>query len=153
MGLFGKGNTMNMIHLEGLPGFGKGYATAMTLDEEHQCLQFKARAFKDTNDVELPLNKITKAGNINITEIEQQSKVGRAVIGGLLFGNAGAIVGAMTAGEKQKIKTLYVINYLSNDVFPLHSLLKKWLLMNNVYFQALMFKLDETVPLEWYHGQ
>ena len=31
--------------------------------------------------------------------------------------------------------------------FPLHSLLKKWLLMNNVYFQALMFKLDETVPL------
>lgn len=143
MGLFGKGNTMNMIHLEGLPGFGKGYATAMTLDEEHQCLQFKARAFKDTNDVELPLNKITKAGNINITEIEQQSKVGRAVIGGLLFGNAGAIVGAMTAGEKQKIKTLYIINYSSNDE-------KKVIILKgnggNLNYTGFQKRLNELLP-------
>lgn len=143
MGLFGKGNTMNMIHLEGLPGFGKGYATTMTLDEEHQCLQFKARAFKNTNDVELPLNKIIQAGNVNITEIEQQSKVGRAIIGGMLFGNAGAIVGAMTAGEKQKIKTLYIINYSSNNE-------KKVIILKgnggNLNFVGFQKRLNELLP-------
>ena len=51
---------------------------------------------------------------MNITEIEQQSAIGRALIGGFLFGNAGAIVGAMTAGEKKKLKTLYIINYISD---------------------------------------
>ncbi|WP_195230583.1 hypothetical protein [Coprococcus comes] len=115
MGLFGKGNVMNMNHYEGLPNFHKGYATTMELDEENHCLRFRARAFKNTPEVRLPLDKITKAGNVNITEIEQQSKVGRAVIGGLLFGNAGAIVGAMTAGEKKKLKTVYIINYVSGD--------------------------------------
>lgn len=143
MGLFGKCNTMNMIHLEGLPGFGKGYATTMTLDEEHQCLQFKARAFKNTNDVELPLNKIIQAGNVNITEIEQQSKVGRAIIGGMLFGNAGAIVGAMTAGEKQKIKTLYIINYSSNNEKKVIILKGNGGNLNYVGFQK---RLNELLP-------
>jgi hypothetical protein len=115
MGLFGKGKIMNMVHCEGLPGFNKGYATSMELDEENQCLKFKARAFKNVNEVKLPLNKIIKAGNVNITEIEQQSKIGRAIVGGFLFGGAGAIVGAMSAGEKKKIQTLYIINYRSDN--------------------------------------
>ena len=124
MGLFGKGNTMNMTHDEGLPGFGKGFATAMTLDEENRCLVFTARAFKSTNPVRLPLDKVKKAGNVNITEIEKQSKIRRAVVGGLLFGGAGAIVGAMSAGEKKKIQTMYIINYTSegtDKVIVLHS--------------------------------
>lgn len=33
MALFGKGNTMNMIHEEGLPGYTRGTAITMTLDE------------------------------------------------------------------------------------------------------------------------
>lgn len=61
--------------------------------------------------MKLPLSKVISSGNVNVAEIEQQSKIGRAIVGGLLFGNAGAIIGAMTAGEKQKIKTLYIINY------------------------------------------
>lgn len=114
MGLFGKGNIMNMIHYDGLPNFKKNYATSMELDEENHCLIFKARAFKNISSVKLPLSKIIRAGNVNITEIEQQSAIGRALIGGFLFGNAGAIVGAMTAGEKKKLKTLYIINYISD---------------------------------------
>lgn len=110
MGLFGKGNILNMTHHEGLPGYSDKTAITMELDEEHRCLIFKARAFKKP-EIKLPLSKVISSGNVNIAEIEQQSKVGRAIVGGLLFGNAGAIVGAMTAGEKQKIKTLYIINY------------------------------------------
>lgn len=114
MGLFGKGNVMNMTHYDGLPNFHKNYAISMELDEENHYLIFKARAFKNISNVKLPLNKIIKAGNVNIEEIEQQSAVGRALVGGFLFGNAGAIVGAMTAGEKKKLKTVYIINYISD---------------------------------------
>lgn len=105
---------MNMTHYDGLPNFHKKYAVSMELDEENRCLIFKARAFKNINNIKLPLNKIMKAGNVNIEEIEQQSTIGRALVGGFLFGNAGAIVGAMTAGEKKKLKTFYIINYISD---------------------------------------
>ena len=105
--------------------------------------EIKARAFKNTNDVELPLNKIIQAGNVNITEIEQQSKVGRAIIGGMLFGNAGAIVGAMTAGEKQKIKTLYIINYSSNNEKKVIILKGNGGNLNYVGFQK---RLNELLP-------
>lgn len=112
MAIFGKGNTMNMTHHEGLPGYTDKTAITMELDEGNRCLVFRARALKKP-EIKLPLNKITKAGNVNVTEIEHQSKIGRAFVGGFLFGGAGAIVGAMSAGEKEKIQTLYIINYLS----------------------------------------
>ena len=115
MGLFGKENVMNMIHHDGLPHFSKGCATSMELDEDSRCLIFRSRAIKNTPEIKLPLNKVQKAGSVNITEIEEQSKIGRAVVGGLLFGKAGAVIGAMSAGEKKKIKTLYIINYTSDD--------------------------------------
>ncbi|MGI6501285.1 MAG: hypothetical protein ACOX1S_10490 [Anaerostipes sp.] len=113
MGLFGKGNVMNMNHYEGIPTFGNRWAITMELTDDY--LIFKPRAFKNVQPVQLPLTKITHAGNINTTEIVEQSKLGRAAIGGFLFGGAGAIVGAMSAGEKEKIKTLYIINYISDD--------------------------------------
>lgn len=46
MGLFGKGNILNMMHHEGLPGYSDKTAITMELDEENRCLIFKARAFK-----------------------------------------------------------------------------------------------------------
>lgn len=118
MGLFKnkkeKAEKMLMVHYEGIPSFRKNCPCNMILDEENNCLKFELFASKDSTSVQLPLNKITNAGLVNITEIEQQSKVGRAIVGGLLFGNTGAIIGAMSAGEKEKIKTLYVINYISD---------------------------------------
>lgn len=112
MGLFGKGNVMNMSHYEGVPTFGNHWAITMELTDD--CLIFKPRAFKNVQAVQLPLNKITHAGNVNTTKIVEQSKLGRAAVGGFLFGGAGAIVGALSAGEKKTIKTLYIINYISD---------------------------------------
>lgn len=142
MGLFAKGNTMYMIHFEGLPGFGKNYAISMALDEEKNCLRFKARAFKDTPEIELPLNKITKAGSVNVEEIKQQSKIGRAVVGGMLFGNAGAIVGAMSAGEKKKIKTMYIINYISDGEEKVITMQEN----GNINYFKFQKRLTELLP-------
>lgn len=142
MAIFGKGNTMNMTHHEGLPGYTDRTAITMTLDEENRCLTFNARALKKP-EIKLPLNKITKAGNVNITEIEQQSKIGRAFVGGFLFGGAGAIVGAMSAGEKKKIQTLYIINYISEGKEKVIVLEGNGSNLNCFKFQK---KLEEYLP-------
>lgn len=112
MGLFGKGNTMNMGHEDGLPGYSKGTAITMTLDEASRSLIFKARALKKP-EVKLPLSKVSFAGTVAVEQIEKQSALGRAVVGGILFGHAGAIIGAMTAEEKKRNQYFYVINYES----------------------------------------
>ena len=104
-----------MYHYNGLPGLKENVPCNMFLDEENHCLRFELFSSKDKSTIELPLNKIINAKLINVEEIEQQSKIGRAVVGGILFGSAGAIIGAMSAGEKKKIKTMYIINYTSND--------------------------------------
>lgn len=48
---------------------------------------------------------------------EQHSIIGRAVVGGLLFGSTGAIVGAMTGGtkEKEQIRFYFIISYTASD--------------------------------------
>lgn len=113
MGLFRSGNTMNMNHQEGLPGYGKGTAVSMTLDESAGTIIFKARALKKP-EVKLPLNKVTFAGTVAVEQVQKQSALGRAVVGGVFFGAAGAIVGAMTAEEKLKHQYFYIINYISD---------------------------------------
>ena len=112
MPIFGKGNTLNLIHQDGLPGYAPKAAITLTLDEERRCLIFKPRVFK-YDEVRLPLTKVTFAGYLAIEQIERQSKIGRAFVGGVLFGTAGAIVGAMTAEEKKRNKVFYVVNYES----------------------------------------
>lgn len=113
MSIFGSGNTLNMIHQDGLPGYAPKVAITMTLDEDRGFLIFKSRVFK-LDEIQLPLTKITFAGMMGIDQIEKQSKLGRAIVGGVLFGKAGAIIGAMTADEKKKKKYFYVVNYESD---------------------------------------
>ena len=51
---------------------------------------------------------------LHIDTMESGNMIGRAIVGGVLFGGAGAIIGAMSAQEKKKVKHLYSINYLSD---------------------------------------
>lgn len=116
MGLFSKKEKqekMLMTHYEGLPSFRPNCPCNMILEIDNKSLIFEEYMAKNAKKVSLPVNKIIKAGPLAITEIEKQSKLGRAAIGGLLFGGAGAIVGALSAGEKEKVKSLYIINYIS----------------------------------------
>ncbi len=47
--------------------------------------------------------------------IKENRGTGRAIAGGLLFGTAGAVVGAVTAKDKKKTIYYKVINYVSNN--------------------------------------
>lgn len=117
MGLFSKKEKqekMLMIHYEGISSLRKNCPCNMILDPSNHKLIFEEYMTKNAQTISLPLEKIVNAGLVNVTEIEEQSKLGRAAIGGILFGGAGAIVGALSAGEKEKTKSLYVINYLSD---------------------------------------
>lgn len=117
MGLFNrkeKQEKMLMIHYEGIPSLRSNCPCNMILDVKEHRLIFEEYMTKNAKTISLPLDKISKAGLVNVTEIEKQSKLGRAAIGGLLFGGSGAIVGALSAGEKEKTKSLYIINYQSD---------------------------------------
>lgn len=66
------------------------------------------------------INKITLKTNNNIVgEIIKQNAIGRAVVGGILFGGVGAIVGGISAKEKQtqtnKISSI-VLEIITNEV-------------------------------------
>lgn len=149
MGLFGKGNTMNMIHEEGLPGYARGTAITMTLDEAAKCLIFKARVFKNP-EVKLPLQKVSFSGMVATEQIEKQSALGRAVVGGVLFGSTGAIIGAMTAEEKKKKQFFYVINYESNGEAKAVILSDNGSNFNSFSFQK---KLQEYLPKKEVHKE
>lgn len=69
-------------------------------------------------EASLKYDQITDVFYGTHTEIieKKQSPIGRAVVGGLLFGGAGAIVGAVSAGKKEKKKTEFhfIISYTSS---------------------------------------
>ena len=52
---------------------------------------------------------------VKTSELQNQSVVGRGVVGGLLFGPVGALLGGMSATGKQKIKTTLAISYLPSS--------------------------------------
>lgn len=70
--------------------------------------------------ITLNYSQITDVFHGYTTEIQEKNKstIGRAVAGGLLFGGAGAVVGAMTANgkkEKKVTKLMFVISYTSSQ--------------------------------------
>lgn len=54
-------------------------------------------------------------GIVKTSELKKQSVVGRGVVGGMLFGPAGAVLGGMSAIGKQKIKSTLAICYLPSN--------------------------------------
>ncbi len=120
MGIFnsktkdGKKKVPLMLHYSGLPGFTSNDVCDIILDTDINAVVFKPKMNKKAPEVTLPISKIISAGRITLTDTQEQSKMGRAVVGGLLFGPAGAIVGALTADEKKKYKSFYIFNYKSD---------------------------------------
>lgn len=51
---------------------------------------------------------------VNASELKNQSVVGRGAVGAFLFGPVGALLGGMSAANKQKIKSTLAISYLSS---------------------------------------
>lgn len=119
MGFFksAKGSIMseNFLLLEDVGQFNKGLAVEVALHDDH--LEMKAPFMKKT-PVSLKYEQITDVFYGLQTEIVQKNKspIGRAVAGGLLFGGAGAIVGAISGTGKKETKVskfYFIISYTS----------------------------------------
>ena len=94
----------------------KGMAVEVALYDDH--LELTAPLFVKT-PISLQYAQITDVFHGMQSEIVEKNKssIGRAVAGGLLFGGAGAIVGAISGtGTKQKTvnKLMFIISYTSS---------------------------------------
>ncbi len=73
------------------------------------CLDMPIMDFSDIADVELVENGI---------KYKSENGVLRAVVGGALFGDIGAVVGASTAKRSQNVTSIYIIVYTNNLSMP-----------------------------------
>lgn len=116
MGLFktkDKYEKIVMYHCDGLP-VRSDCPLNVILNTDTMEVVFQDFA-KGGKEIRLPVSKITRTGNLPIDDIEKGHMIDRAMVGGVLFGGAGAIVGAMTAQEKKKTQYLYCINYQAEE--------------------------------------
>lgn len=98
--------------LEDVGGLGKNNAVNVVLYEDH--LTLSNAMVKQP--ITLNYSQITDVFHGYMKDIQDRGKtmIGRALAGGLLFGGAGAIVGAMTAKEKTVTKLMFIISYTSS---------------------------------------
>ncbi len=100
--------------VEGLENMLPNFMCEVMLYDNHLVISQGKKA-----TAELKYSQITDVFYGLKTEIvqKQQSAIGRAMIGGILFGGAGAIVGAISAGKKEKKKAnfYFIISYISSS--------------------------------------
>ena len=142
MGLFGKKFEKTQMTLcEGLP-LRKDCPLVLELDTDRNAVVITE--FGKKQEILLPISKITRTGILHIDTVESGNMIGRAIIGGVLFGSAGAIIGAMSAQERKKVKHLYSINYLS-DGEEKAIVMKSAGAINEMKFRRM---LDDLLPKE-----
>lgn len=103
-----------LTYISGVDNFTKGTVVMLSINEADRVLTIKGKVVKNEK-ASLSLDKITFSGVITEDIIKKRSAIGRAIAGGLLFGDAGAIVGAIS-GSKDKVEKqdYYVVEYTSN---------------------------------------
>ena len=142
MGLFGKKFEKTQMTLcEGLP-LRKDCPLVLELDTDRNAVVITE--FGKKQEILLPISKITRTGILHIDTMKGGNMIGRAIIGGVLFGSAGAIIGAMSAQERTKVKHLYSINYLS-DGEEKAIVMKSAGAINEMKFRRM---LDDLLPKE-----
>lgn len=113
MGFFrnNKGSIISDVFMlkEDVAEFMSGQAVDVSLYDTYLTLT----DVKKKHPVTLQYSQITDVFHGLKTEIQGKDKsaIGRAVAGGLLFGGAGAVVGAMTAKETKAKKLMFIISY------------------------------------------
>lgn len=93
--------------------FKEGFAVDVSLYEDHLTLA----NFSVKQTITLNYSQITDVFHGYKMQETDKSTIGRAIAGGLLFGGAGAVVGAMTANGKKKMaqKLMFIISYTSSQ--------------------------------------
>lgn len=117
MGIFSKKNDdkINLKHLEN-----KGFDLVKEVSFDDEFLSIKQKFNNKAPVIKLRLDKITGVVETTDTEVKTKSKsvLGRAMLGGIFLGPAGAVVGGIS-GTKDKVSTeikfLFIINYLDSN--------------------------------------
>lgn len=101
--------------IENVASFSKGYMYEVALYDDHlEVISLQKKKLL------LNYNQITDVFYGMETELTSKSKstIGRAAVGGLLFGGAGAIVGAISGSGTKEVKErhfYFIISYKSSD--------------------------------------
>ncbi|MEG0273477.1 MAG: hypothetical protein RR622_09665 [Hydrogenoanaerobacterium sp.] len=108
--------------IEGLSGIPKGTQCEIYVDKD---LMWIKRAYtKDTTTYNLNISQLSNIGIVSEEEVTEKNKnvIGRAIVGGLVFGSIGAILGGLSgvSNTKKKETTFYlVINYTATNATEL----------------------------------
>ena len=151
MGLFRKKEKSSKVKfVEGIDVFTKGEEITISLDEEKECLVMK-NINKKIGDVYLKYEQVIMAKYMHEREIVEVNKstIGRAVVGGLLLGEVGALVGTISSAgtkKKEKLKAYVIINYKdSNGEIKVLSFDAT---NTNLYLAKIINKLNEKSNLK-----
>lgn len=101
---------------EDIAGYSKGYMYEVALYDDH----LEIIPLSKQNKLLLNYNQITDVFYGGKTELIQKPKsvIGRALVGGMIFGGTGAVIGAVSGtGMKTEKKThlYFIISYTSSD--------------------------------------
>ena len=109
--------TVKMLYQSGLRGV-EVSPVVLELDESvgKILIHAKPKYCNGVSEFSLDVDKITAAGVENNVSYEPSSGMGRAIVGGALFGVAGAMIGAATKKDKKVTDVAYVIRYKDENV-------------------------------------
>ena len=101
------------LTMEKTMNIGEKEIVDIALYEDHLEIKNKKQTLK------LDYDQVTDVfhGYEDVLVEKQRSPIGRAVVGGLLFGGAGAVVGAISGTQttKKKKKLLFIVCYTGSD--------------------------------------
>nr|DAQ50576.1 MAG TPA: hypothetical protein [Caudoviricetes sp.] len=109
--------TVKMLYQSGLRGV-EVSPVVLELDENNGkiLIHAKPKYCNGVSEFSLDVDKITAAGVEKNVSYEPSSGMGRAIVGGALFGVAGAMIGAATKKDKKVTDVAYVIRYKDENV-------------------------------------
>lgn len=109
--------TVKMLYRSGLRGV-EVSPVVLELDESvgKILIHAKPKYCNGVSEFSLDVDKITAAGVEKNVSYEPSSGMGRAIVGGALFGVAGAMIGAATKKDKKVTDVAYVIRYKDENV-------------------------------------
>lgn len=109
--------TVKMLYRSGLRGV-EVSPVVLELDENNGkiLIHAKPKYCNGVSEFSLDVDKITAAGVEKNVSYEPSSGMGRAIVGGALFGVAGAMIGAATKKDKKVTDVAYVIRYKDENV-------------------------------------
>lgn len=103
-----------VFHYSGIPDLLENQEAAFYFNSKLNHVIFEDKLSKRPMQIILPLDKICQTKIIAATEVVNESKMGNAFLGGLLFGTMGAVVGALCTEPHLQQIVLYIINYVSD---------------------------------------